>query len=109
MKSSVFSFRQRLPETGSFFIKMKTLRNSKSRRIYYSALKLWTRVLLSNVYKHICGIYFIFLQSEDIEKYVKRLRVSHGLLNTLPYRSMSNNTTSNHLLKYNVKSLLGQY
>ena len=31
-----------------------------------------TRVLPSNVHKKICGKYFIFLHSEDIEEYLKR-------------------------------------
>ena len=62
-KSSVFNFIQKRSQTG---------RSYNSSRIYYFSLKLPTRILHSNVYKNICGNYFIFLHSEHIKEYLKR-------------------------------------
>ena len=47
---------------------LATLTSSKYHRFYYFFLKLWTRLLLSNVYKRVCGMFLFCL---DLELLIK--------------------------------------
>ena len=48
---------------GFLFDKLKTLTSSNCHRVLYFSLKFCTRFLLSNVYKRVCGIFFILFRS----------------------------------------------
>ena len=51
--------------------KLKTLTSSNLHKVLYFLLKFCTSFLLNNVYKRMCGIFFILLKSYVINKNVK--------------------------------------
>ena len=58
---------------GILYENLKTLTSSNYPTVQYFLLKLRTRFLLTNVYKRVCGIFFLFcLDRESFSKKSKR-------------------------------------
>ena len=85
MQNTLQKFRQSslvFEKPGILSENLKTLTSSNYPTVQYFLLKLRTRFLLTNVYKRLCGIYFILLDLELFAK-IKKDLVSTHLLFTL--------------------------
>ena len=63
MQIPILKFRQSsgiIEKPGYLSKKLKTLTSSNYRRVYYFLLKFCTRFHLTNVYKRVTGIFFLF-------------------------------------------------
>ena len=75
MENTVQKFRQSsivFEKPGILPENLKTLTSSNYPTVQYFLLKLRTRFLLTNVYKRVCGIFFILFRSWVICKNLKR-------------------------------------
>ena len=66
MQNVIQKFRQSsivIEKQGIWFENLKTLTSSNYPTVQYLLLKRRTRFLLTNVYKRICGIFFILFRS----------------------------------------------
>ena len=82
MQNTIQKFRQSsiaFEEPGILSENLKTLTSSNYPTVQYFLLKLCTRFLLTNVYKRLCGIYFILLDLELFAKIKKDLVSTHWL------------------------------
>ena len=85
MQNTIQKFRQSsivFEKPGILSENSKTLTSSHNPRVQYFFLKLCTRFLLTNIYKRVCGIFFILLDLELFAK-IKKDLVSTHLLFTL--------------------------
>ena len=75
MQNCIQKFRQSsiaFEKPGTLSENLKTLTSSNYPTVQYFLLKLRTRFLLTNVYKRVCGIFFILFRSWVICKKIKR-------------------------------------
>ena len=75
MQNAIQKFRQSsnvFEKPGILSENSKTLTSSNYPTVQYFLLKLRTRFLLTNVYKRVCGIFFISFRSWVICKNLKR-------------------------------------
>ena len=75
MQNTTQKFRQSsivFEKPGILSENLKTLTSSNYPTVQYFLLKLRTRFLLTNVYKRVCGIFFISFRSWVICKNLKR-------------------------------------
>ena len=75
MQKTIQKFRQSsivFEKPGILSENLKTLTSSNYPTVQYFLLKLRTRFLLTNVYKRVCGIFFISFRSWVICKNLKR-------------------------------------
>ena len=71
MQNTIQKFRQSsiiFEKPGILFENLKTLTSSNYTTVQYFLLKRYTRLLLTNVYIRVCGIYFILFRSWVISK-----------------------------------------
>ena len=92
MQNTIQKFRQSsivFEKPGIQSENQKLLTSSNYPTVQYSLLKLRTHFLLTNVYKRLCGIFFISFRSRVIWKNVKRPRFY-----TLVFYTFINNSRS---------------
>ena len=89
MQNPIQKFRQKsihFEKSGILSKKLKTLTSSNYHRIDYFLLKLRTCLLLTNVYKRVLGIFFIFL---DLKLFSKIKKTWRGTLNDVVVKAKS--------------------
>ena len=87
MQNTIQKFRQSFivfDKPGILSGNLKTLTSSNYHTVQYFLLKLCTAFLLTNVYKRVCGVFFLFyLDLELFAKIKKDLVSTHSFLTLL--------------------------
>ena len=86
MQNPIQKFRQSstvFEKPGILFENLEILTSSNYLTVHRFLLKLCTRLLLTNVYKRVCGIFFILFRLEIFAKIKKNLVSTHSFLTLL--------------------------
>ena len=86
MQNPIQKFRQSstvFEKPGILFENLEILTSSNYLTVQRFLLKLCTRLLLTNVYKRVCGIFFILFRLEISGKIKKKLVSTHSFLTLL--------------------------